>query len=137
MTKFLLLLSFAVLLGGCGSLPIPCPPPGQPNLSDAKCHYELLIDKVEILPDDDKHNPGKYMITAKVSTTVLDANMGAGNYGKQYPRETRYTFFVSKEDGGKINKTETWHFHREPDGARMIDHYEGTLKLGERKNGLQ
>ena len=134
MTKFLLLLSFFVLLGGCVT-PIPCPPPGQPNLSDKICHYVLWIETVV------KEEEGKYKVTAKVPDSVLDANEASwksvgkadGSLYDVYPRDNLYTFFVSTN----IEIKQELHFHREPHRAGMTDTYDNDLQLSSGENGFQ
>lgn len=106
--KFFVLLILLTFLAGCASQ--PCPPPGQPNLSDRICSYKL-----ELVDDPD---PDTGRVKAKVPESVLAANIesakkeGLSRDYSKYPRDTVYSFIVSDTTG--LKKGDEVEFHRKP-----------------------
>ena len=75
---------------------LPCPLPGQPNLSGEICHYKLKITDV-----DEKTG----MVKGIVPGSVLNANWASGaREGKAYdlstyPQDAEYAFSVDDVSG--------------------------------------
>ncbi|GJL50448.1 MAG: hypothetical protein NPIRA01_16750 [Nitrospirales bacterium] len=120
MTKLSIPAILLFFLVGCA---IPCPPPGQPNLSNKTCFYNLEITDVD---------KATGMVKGKVPESVLVANIESGKrMGKdydllKYPRTTEYTFFV--DDASGIKPNDELEFRREPDSKDEIHAYNNTLQ---------